>query len=69
MPEWLLEDVIDVLFELDKHSLIQCLHADNKQLDIHLTTEAISLLEETYDGKFNNLLDITARLKGSIPFL
>lgn len=69
MPEWHEEDVKSTCFELKKHGLISGTNASNSIVFIHLTTEAIAIMENQFKDKIDTVLDYANKIKGAIPFI
>lgn len=69
LPNYLLDDVTHICFELLKYEFISGLKCDNSIEDIHLSLVAVAILETTFQDKINNVLDFLAKIKNAIPFV
>lgn len=69
MPEWQLEDVKSVFFELKKYNFLSGTPASNTVWYIALQTEAVAMLETTFKDKMDSALAFAAKIKNAIPFI
>lgn len=69
MPEWNIEDVKSVCWELMRHDMISGKNASSTISRISLNTEAIAMLETTFKDKVDTVLDYAIKIKSLIPFI
>ncbi|GMC00195.1 hypothetical protein [Enterococcus thailandicus] len=69
MPEWSIEDVKSVCWELMRHNMISAKNASSRIQHISLNTEAIAMLETTFKDKVDIVLDYAVKIKSLIPFI
>lgn len=69
MNEWQREDVKSTCFELRKQGLITGTPASDTILHIHISTEAIAVMESRFKDNFDTVLDYATKIKSLIPFI
>lgn len=62
VPKWIFSDVEDTCRELSQKNFIHCSWYDNTGLNIYLTTDAISILENRFKNNIKSVLSFIANI-------